>query len=169
MVAGGFAVAGNRISEIEDQIAILREDAGITSEFHWSEYRGGRKREAYEALIRYGFDLVHKRKAALHVIIVRFSGYNHRANKGDNRDTSINRMYYQLFLHRILGFMVVRAPCISGWMLGATAKIFAICAISFALLHTANIILVLIAFVQLSQLTPKTSVLFNYLTLFWAV
>lgn len=33
MVAGGLAVAGNRISEIEDQIAALREDAGIRSEF----------------------------------------------------------------------------------------------------------------------------------------
>lgn len=101
MVAGGFAIAGSRISEIEDQIALLREDAGITSEFHWSAYRGGRKREAYEALIKYGFDLINKRKAAFHVIIANFKGYNHKAKDGENKDTSINRMYYQLFLHRL--------------------------------------------------------------------
>lgn len=104
MVAGGIAVAGNRLSEIEDQIAFLREDAGITSEFHWSEYRGGRKRAAYEALIQYGFDLINKRKAALHIIVAQFQGYNHRKNVGDSKDTSINRMYFQLFLHRVTRF-----------------------------------------------------------------
>lgn len=104
MVAGGIAVAGNRISEIEDQIALLREDAGMTSEFHWSDYRGGRKREAYEALIRYGFDLINKRHAALHIIIAEFKGYDHKAKAGENRDTSINRMYFQLFLHRVARF-----------------------------------------------------------------
>jgi hypothetical protein len=51
MVAGGLAVAGNRIAEIEDAIATIRADAGIRSEFHWSEYRGGRKRKAYEDLV----------------------------------------------------------------------------------------------------------------------
>ncbi len=89
MVAGGFAVAGNRINEIEDRIATLRADAGIRTEFHWSEYRGGTKQAAYESLIKYAFDLVNKRKAALHVIIVPFKGYNHRAVEGENKDTSI--------------------------------------------------------------------------------
>jgi hypothetical protein len=101
MVAGGLAVAGNRINEIEDQIATIRADAGIRSEFHWSEYRGGAKRQAYENLVRYGFDPINKRKAALHVIIAPFKGYDHKAVEGENKDTSVNRMYYQLFLHRI--------------------------------------------------------------------
>lgn len=104
MVAGGFAVSGNRINEIEDRIATLRDDAGITSEFHWSSYRGGAKRKAYETLIRYAFDLVNKRQAALHIIIAKFGGYDHKAKEGENRDTSVNRMYYQLCLHRITAF-----------------------------------------------------------------
>lgn len=104
MVVGGFAVSGNRISEIEDRVAALRDDAGIRSEFHWSEYRGGAKRAGYEALVRYGFDLVNKKKAAFHVMIVPFKGRDHRARPGDNKDTSINRMYYQLFLHRLARF-----------------------------------------------------------------
>ncbi len=104
MVAGGFAVAGNRISEIEDYIANLRDDAGIRSEFHWSAYRGGAKRDAYEKLVKYGFDLVNKRQAALHVIIAPFKGYDHKAVEGENKDTSVNRMYYQLFLHRLARF-----------------------------------------------------------------
>ena len=104
MVVGGFAVPGNRIAQIEDQIAKLRADAGIRSEFHWSEYRGGAKRAAYEALIRYGFDLLNKRRAAFHVLIVPFKGHNHKAVPGEDKDTSINRMYYQLFLHRLCQF-----------------------------------------------------------------
>lgn len=104
MVAGGFAVAGSRINEIEDQIATLREEGGIRSEFHWSEYRGGQRKHAYENLVRYAFELVNQRKAALHVIIAKFEGYNHKAIKGENRDTSVNRMYFQLLLHRIAKF-----------------------------------------------------------------
>lgn len=104
MVAGGFAVSGNRINEIEDRIATLRDDAGIKSEFHWCDYRGGAKRHAYEALTRYAFDLVNKRQAALHIIIAKFGGYNHKQKQGENQDTSVNKMYYQLFLHRIANF-----------------------------------------------------------------
>jgi hypothetical protein len=104
MVAGGFAVAGNRINEIEDKIALLRDDAGIRSEFHWSGYRGGKRKEAYEALVRYAFDLVNKRHAALHVIVCKFEGYDHKAKDGESKDTSINRMYFQLLLHKIANF-----------------------------------------------------------------
>lgn len=100
MVAGGFAVAGNRLNEIEDHIAKLRDDAGIRSEFHWSSYRGGGRQEAYEALVRYGFDLVNKRKAALHIIIAQFKGYDGR-KEGENRDTSVNKMYFLLGVHRL--------------------------------------------------------------------
>jgi hypothetical protein len=101
MVAGGFAVAGMRISEIEDEIALLRDDAGIKSEFHWSDYRGGAKREAYERLVRYGFALINQRRAALHIIVAKFDGYNHKAKTGEGRETSVNRMYDQLLLHRL--------------------------------------------------------------------
>ncbi|MCC7267720.1 MAG: DUF3800 domain-containing protein [Caulobacteraceae bacterium] len=104
MVAGGFAVAGNRMHEIEDQIATLRDDAGIRSEFHWADYRGGNRRVAYENLVDYAFDLVNKRKAALHLIIAKFEGYDHKSRAGDTKDTSVNRMYYQLCLHRLARF-----------------------------------------------------------------
>lgn len=104
MVAGGFAVSGNRINEIEDEIAKLRDDAGIKSEFHWADYRGGKRREAYEALVKYGFDLVNKRKAALHLIVAKFEGYDHKQKRGEDRDTSVNRMYFQLCLHRLCQF-----------------------------------------------------------------
>lgn len=101
MVAGGFAVAGARREEIEAHITALREDAGIQSEFHWSDYRGGRKREAYETLVDYAFSLVRAKHAALHIIIAKFGGYDHSATPGENKATSVNRMYFQLLLHRV--------------------------------------------------------------------
>lgn len=105
MVAGGFAVAGTRIREIEHHIQGIRHKAGISSEFHWSKYRGGhRKESAYQELVDYGFQLTREQKAALHVIIAPFSDYDHKRNAGDNRDTSVNRMYYQLCLHRLARF-----------------------------------------------------------------
>src|SRR5690242_5548084 len=72
MVAGGFAVRGSRIAEINARIDRIRADANMTSEFHWSEYRGGNRRHVYEALARYAFELVKSRQAALHVIIAKF-------------------------------------------------------------------------------------------------
>ncbi len=101
MVAGGFAVAGQRIAEIEAHIGALREGAGIGSEFHWADYRGGDRRAAYEALVRFAFQLVERKHAALHVIIPKFKGYRHKGKPGENRDTSVSRMYYQLCLHRV--------------------------------------------------------------------
>lgn len=101
MVAGGLAVAGNRITEIEDAIAALRDDAGIKSEFHWSAYRGGRRRDGYENLVKYAFQLINERKAALHIIIAKFDGFDHKAKEGENKDTSVNKMYFQMLLHRV--------------------------------------------------------------------
>ena len=101
MVAGGIAISGHRYAEIEDAIAGIRERAGIRSEFHWSAYRGGNREAAYKELIDYAFELINKRQAALHIIVAKFEGYDHKAKAGENKDTSINRMYYQLLLHRI--------------------------------------------------------------------
>ena len=104
MVAGGFAVRGSRIAEISDRIDSIRANSGMTSEFHWSEYRGGDRKAAYYELVRYAFELVKNRQAALHIIIAKFKGYPHKSKPGNTKDTSINRMYYQLLLHRIARF-----------------------------------------------------------------
>jgi hypothetical protein len=104
MVAGGFAIAGSRISQVENAINAIARNHSFNREFHWSEYRGGRKQAAYEDLVEYAFDLTQRRHAALHVIVAKFHGYAHKAIEGENRDTSVNRMYYQLCLHRIARF-----------------------------------------------------------------
>lgn len=99
MAAGGFAVSAPRISEIEARIVNLRVGAGV-SEFHWSDYRGGSTRAAYEELVTYAFKLVRDEHATFHTIISPFKGYKHKRKPGENIDTSVNRMYFQLLLHR---------------------------------------------------------------------
>lgn len=96
-------MSSKRVDEIEEHIAGLRESANI-SEFHWSEYRGGDRRKAYQDLVQYGFQLVRKGHAELHIIIARFKGYNHKRTDGENRDTSVSRMYWQLGLHRLASY-----------------------------------------------------------------
>ncbi len=103
MVAGGFAVSSKRVAEIEAHIAGLREAANI-SEFHWSEYRGGDRRDAYCQLVKYGFQLVRMGHAELHIIIARFKGYDHKRVEGENKDTSVNRMYWLLGLYRLAAY-----------------------------------------------------------------
>lgn len=103
MVAGGFAVSSTRVAEIEDYIAGLRDSANI-SEFHWAEYRGGDRRDAYHKLVKFAFELVRNRHAEMHVIIARFKGYNHKQVEGENKDTSVSRMYWQLGLHRLAAY-----------------------------------------------------------------
>ena len=104
MVLGGLAVAGPRIAELEEQIADIRERGGIRSEFHWKDYRGGAKQRAYEELCQMGFDLINSKKAALHVMAADFRQFDHKREEGQTRDTSINKLYWQLCLHRLAKF-----------------------------------------------------------------
>ena len=104
MVLGGFAVSGHRQNEIEDHIADIRDRGKIRSEFHWKEYRGGERAKAYEELVNFGFDLVKNRHAALHVIIADFREFDHKREPKQTRDTSINKIYWQLCLHRLAKF-----------------------------------------------------------------
>lgn len=104
MVLGGFVVGNAEVHAINAQIEAIRIEAGMSSEFHWSDFRGGaRKTKAYQSIVDLGFGLTRgpKPRGALHVMIAKFHGYDHRRGGNQNRDTSINRMYFQLCVHRL--------------------------------------------------------------------
>ena len=114
MVLGGFAVAEEYIETIEAKIASLRTRAGIQSEFHWSAYRGGARKKAYFALVKYGFELVRNKYVTFHVLISPFkgigvdhrSGYGRKKNASMNaaKDATINKLYRTLLIHRVARF-----------------------------------------------------------------
>lgn len=104
MVLGGVAVAGHRIAEFEERIADIRDRGGIRSEFHWKDYRGGAKRKAYEELCRFGFGMINEKEAALHIMAADFRAFDHNQEDGQTRDTGINKLYWQLCLHRLARF-----------------------------------------------------------------
>ncbi len=101
MVSGGFALMGHRVAEVERAIATFREDAGIRSEFHWQAYRGGARRAAYERLVDYAFDLIKSNNAHLHIAIARFKGCSEDPHARIAKDTRVNKIYYQLLVHRV--------------------------------------------------------------------
>ena len=101
MVAGALAFRQSRYAEFEATAQAIKSVHGITREMKWSDYRGGPKRPAYEAMIDLLFTLTENKQAAFHCLIAKFDEFTHRLNPGDTSDTSANRMYFQLFLHRV--------------------------------------------------------------------
>lgn len=101
MVAGGLFIRTERYHEIEAKIQAIKDAACIRGEMQWKKYRGGARRAAYESLVDLAFLLLKEKQAALHVIICHFASFDHRREPGAGRETSVNRMYYQLAVHRI--------------------------------------------------------------------
>ena len=75
---------------------LLQRDDFITYIFHPTLH--------YAQGFKYGFELIAKRQAALHVMVSPFKKFDHKIKEGQNKDTSINMMYYQLCIHRLCRF-----------------------------------------------------------------
>src|SRR4051812_6050773 len=69
MAAGGLAIRKSRYADIDAAVQQVKDTAGIRSELKWSEYRGGARRKAFEAVVDLCFLLVREKQAALHFII----------------------------------------------------------------------------------------------------
>ncbi|MRG70392.1 DUF3800 domain-containing protein [Alphaproteobacteria bacterium HT1-32] len=104
MVAGGIAIRQGRLAEISQKILDIKASGNIGSEFKWSGYRGGYRRQAYEDLIDLCFSLAEQKQAALHWIIADFGSFAHKTNDDGSPESSVNRMYFQLCLHRLCKF-----------------------------------------------------------------
>lgn len=100
MVAGGIAIRETHYDEITSAILKIKQDGGISGEMKWSEYRGGSRRAGYEAAVDLLFLLVEQNLAHFHCIISNFAAFNHRQHQG-TPEVSVNRMYFQLGLHRL--------------------------------------------------------------------
>lgn len=100
MVVGGIALRRNRYETIEKTVLDIKEKSGISSEMKWSEYRGGAREKAYKDVVDLFYLLLEKRQIAFHALIAEFGEFSHRRG-GGNADKSVNKMYFQLALHRI--------------------------------------------------------------------
>lgn len=101
MVAGGVLLRHARVPEFEAAIQQIKNNAGIVGEMKWSKYKGGAREAAYKAVVDLCFDAISRRVAALHLIIANFAEFDHRSVLDGSPEGSVNRMYYQLCLHRI--------------------------------------------------------------------
>jgi len=101
MVVGGLAIQPRRYADIAAAIQGIKDKANITSEMKWSKFRGGGRSSAYKAIINLFFSLTEQNQAHFHCLIAEFGKFTHRAFDGGDSESSVNKMYAQLLIHRI--------------------------------------------------------------------
>lgn len=104
VVVGGIAIRPDHVERINGLLQSLKDDAGINREFKWNEYKGGRKRQAYEAAVDLFFQLLHENKLHFHCVICDFTAFDHKKDGLGSPEKSVNKLYYQLMLHRVCAF-----------------------------------------------------------------
>lgn len=101
MVVGGVALTSDCAQEINDQLQDLKQAHGIGGELKWSRYTGGRKRAAYEGAVDLLFKLIEEKRVHFHSICCDFRAFDHKKDGAGNPEKSVNKLYYQLLLHRV--------------------------------------------------------------------
>lgn len=100
-VVGGIAVKASMVDILNTQIQSLKDGIEMKSEFKWSEYRGGRKKATYQALVDLFYKSIDLHHLHFHTMIVDFKEFDHHKKGRGAPHLSINKMYYQLMLHEV--------------------------------------------------------------------
>lgn len=101
VVVGGIAIRPDHVKNVNSQLQSMKEMAGINREFKWNEYKAGRKEVAYKDAVNLFFKLLSDNKLHFHCIICDFTNFDHKKDGPGNPEKSVNRLYYQLMLHRV--------------------------------------------------------------------
>lgn len=101
MVVDGVAYQARRYADIAVAVQGIKDAAGIRSEMKWAKFRGGERTKAYEAIVDLFFSLVEQNHMHFHCIVAEFGKFSHGAFRGGGPDSSVNRMYFQLLVHRV--------------------------------------------------------------------
>lgn len=101
LVAGGIISRTEVIERIDAKIQKIKTDIDMKSEFKWSGFRGGRKTKAYFELIDFFYFLIANNHIHFHAIVANFDSFDHHRKGRGSPEKSVNKLYYQLFLHRL--------------------------------------------------------------------
>lgn len=105
MAVGGIAVNLSFISDLEAQIIEIRRSCNIsqTKEIKWSNVKARRDsaHKRYAMLLR---ELCQEKRVHFHVRFQRISDWNHELSGPRRKTDTVSRAYYQLFLHKPVGF-----------------------------------------------------------------
>lgn len=101
MVVGAISIPVRHIARFEQEMQAIKDKAGMTGKFRFSDYRGGRKQQAYEALVDLFYREISHNLIHFHAICCSFKEFDHHLNGKGSPEKSVNKLYYQLFLHRI--------------------------------------------------------------------
>ena len=101
VVVGGIALPPKRALEANDALQTIKDSAGIRSEFKWSKYSAGGREAAYKEAVDLFFGMLDRSELHFHCLICDFATFNHKKIGAGNPEKSVNKLYYQLMLHRV--------------------------------------------------------------------
>lgn len=101
-VVGGVAVKAHVEDKLEEEIQGIKDRIGMKSEFKWSSYKGGPRKEcAYFELVDLMFDSIEKDHLHFHSVIADFKRFDHHQGGRGSPYQSVNKLYFQLMLHEV--------------------------------------------------------------------
>ena len=80
------------VDPLNNQIQSLKDGIGMKSEFKWSEYRGGKKKATYEALVNLFYEAIDLHHMHFHAMLVDFDKFDHHKTGRGAPHLSINKM-----------------------------------------------------------------------------
>ena len=103
MAVAGLAIRRSRVPNIVRDLAAINASCGVISEVKWSTAKT-RRVSVHKQYADYLFKLLRDRQAHFHIRFAPFNDYNHRDSGPRKRVDTVSKMYYQLLLHRAVGF-----------------------------------------------------------------
>jgi len=105
MAVGGIAINFDAIKEIEQMVLAVRDKCKLraSAEIKWSNVKARRENahKEYAALL---FNLCQEKRVHFHIRFQRVSDWNHEMSGPRKKTDTVSRAYYQLLLHRPIGF-----------------------------------------------------------------
>lgn len=103
MIIGGIAVRSGRDEDIRREVkkVFLKHNHALEKEIKWSKFRR-HQLAMYEELVEVFFSFLYRQLLHYHVLIFDTHKIDRRNYQGASKDGVLNRMYYQIFLHRCL-------------------------------------------------------------------
>ncbi|MDP2119654.1 MAG: DUF3800 domain-containing protein [Hoeflea sp.] len=99
LAVGGLVVDSPNAKDVRQEVTKRFRLLGINKEMKWNSTRNGTK-DKYHEMAHYFFELVQSKAIRFHCLLVDFQRFDHSL-RGDGKNESLKRMYYQLILHRL--------------------------------------------------------------------